>query len=132
MAMLAECGGSIVTIASGTALWTEMELGAYSVSKRALLWLTQMLAVEGATRGVNVNAICPGDTESGMAAYVGEEPSPYLHSPALPPLGRHAVPDDIASAVIFFLGSESAFCTGASLVVDGGMRAALRANKVRA
>ena len=45
-------GGSIVAIASGTALWTEMELGAYSVSKRALIMLTRMLAVEAGPDGV--------------------------------------------------------------------------------
>jgi NAD(P)-dependent dehydrogenase (short-subunit alcohol dehydrogenase family) len=130
MPMLAVGGGSIVAIVSGTALWTEMELGAYSISKRALLWMTQMLAVEGATQGVTVNAICPGDTESGMTANVGESHQRDLGPPVLPPLGRYSAPEDIASAVSFFLSADSAFCTGTSLTVDGGMRAALRASKV--
>lgn len=125
-------GGGIVAVASGTALWTEMELGAYSASKRALLWMVQMLAMEAATRGLRVNAVCPGDSEFGMTAKVGLSPLRDLGAPGRPPLGRFLEPDDVAASVAFFLGDDSAFCTGTSLLVDGGMRAALRASKVRA
>lgn len=123
-------GGAIVAIASGTALWTEMELGAYSVSKRALLWLAQMLAVEGAPQNVRVNAVCPGDVGAGMSAFVNGR-GPRDHGAALlPPAGRIGEPADVAGAVAFFLSPDAAFCNGTSLVVDGGMRAALRASKV--
>jgi NAD(P)-dependent dehydrogenase (short-subunit alcohol dehydrogenase family) len=123
-------GGAIVAIASGTALWTEMELAAYSISKRALLWMTQMLAVEGAPHGVRVNAVCPGDTASGMTSFVNGR-GPRDHGEALlPPIGRHAAPREIAAAVAFFLSPEASFCAGTWLTVDGGMRAALRASKV--
>lgn len=123
-------GGAIVAIASGTALWTEMELGAYSVSKRALLWLSQMLAVEGAPQGVRVNAVCPGDVGAGMSAFVNGR-GPRDHGSAmLPPAGRIGDPADVAGAVAFFLSADAGFCNGTSLTVDGGMRAALRASKV--
>ena len=131
LSQLAENGGAIVAVASGTALWTEMELGAYSVSKRALLWLTHVLSVEAALKNVRVNTVCPGDTEAGMMAVVGKD-ARELGAAAIPPLGRLAEPEDIAAAVDFFLGEEAAYCTGTSLLVDGGMRAALRASKVRA
>ncbi len=124
-------GGAIVTIASGTALWPEMELGAYSVSKRALLSMAQMLAVESAQHGVRVNAVCPGDTAAGMSALVNGG-GPRDHGPpVMPPAGRLATPADAASAVAFLLSPDSAFCSGAVLAVDGAMRAALRAHRVR-
>jgi NAD(P)-dependent dehydrogenase (short-subunit alcohol dehydrogenase family) len=123
-------GGAIVGIVSGTALWTEMELAAYSVSKRALLWLTQMLAVEGAPQNVRVNAVCPGDVEPGMSTFVNGRGPRDHGAPLLPPAGRLGAPRDVAGAVAFFLSDEAAFCNGATLVVDGGMRAALRASKV--
>ena len=131
MPMLAAGDGAIVAVASGTAQWTEMELGAYSVSKRALLWMTQMLAVEGAPQGVTANAVCPGDTAGGMASLAPEPALRDLGPPIKPPLGRFTAPADVAAAVDFFLGEEAAFCTGASLAVDGGMRASLRAGKVQ-
>ncbi len=122
--------GAIVAITSGTAQWPEMELGAYSISKRALLWMTQMLAVEVAPDGVRVNAVSPGDTHLGMAAFTGQ-PSSLSHGPPLtPPIGRLATSYDIARAVAFLLSPDAEFCSGAVLTVDGAMRAALRAHQV--
>ena len=50
----------------------------------------------------------------------------------MPPLGRFTESEDVAAAVNFFLGEDASFCNGTSLLVDGGIRAALRASKVRA
>jgi len=119
-------GGAVVVVVSGTALWTEQELGAYSASMRALLWMSHMLSVECADRGITVNAVCSGDM-----AVDGRVPS-LSAKPPLPPLGRYTEPQDIAGAVKFFIGSDARFCSGASLVVDGGIRSSLRAHKVRA
>ena len=127
---LRESRGAIVAISSGTAQWPEMELGAYSVSKRALVWMAQMLAVEVATSGVRVNAVCPGDTGAGMTALVNGEGPRHHGSPLTPPVGRPATSVDVARAVAFLLSSEAAFCSGAVLTVDGAMRAALRAHRV--
>lgn len=131
MPMLKDGGGAIVAIASGTALWTEMELGAYSISKRMLLWMSRMLAVEAALHGITVNAVCPGDTVAGMTSVTAEAMPRPPGAPPLPPLGRLTEPADVAAAVAFFLRADAAFCSGAALLVDGGMRAALRASKVR-
>ena len=127
---LRDSGGAIVAIASGTAQWPEMELGAYSVTKRALMWMTQMLAVEVAGDGVRVNAVCPGDTSAGMTAFVNGRGPRNHGSPLAPPIGRPATALDVARAVAFLLSPEAAFCSGAVLTVDGAMRAALRAHRV--
>ncbi len=128
---LSDGGGAIVAIASGVADWPEAELGAYSVSKRALLWMTRMLAVEGATRGVRANAVCPGHTAAGMGTvFDGAAPGEGT-SPAVPPSGSHTTATEVAEVVSYLLSDAAAGTTGATLSVDGGMLAALRAVRVR-
>lgn len=126
-------GGSVVLISSDAGVWVETAIGAYSVGKRALIMLAQMLATEGGPHGVRVNAVCPGDTAPGMRTYVSgraeaRDPAGWLK----PPLGRVGAAEDVAGAVAFFLGPDSAFCNGAALLVDGGMRASLHAASVLA
>ena len=128
---LSDGGGAIVAIASGAADWPEAELGAYSVSKRALLWMTRMLAVEGATRGVRANAVCPGHTAAGMGSVVAGEALEDGKPPPVPPSGTHTTATEVAEAVAYLLSDAAAGSTGAALSVDGGMLAALRAVRVR-
>lgn len=128
---LREAQGSMVLIASDAGVWGETPIGAYSVSKRALIMLTRMLAVEAAPAGVRVNAVCPGDTEPGMVTTVGgREALPDTSGWTRPPLGRLVHARDVAAAVAFLVSDEARSITGADLLVDGGMRAALRANTV--
>ena len=128
---LSDGGGAIVAVVSGTADWPEAGLGAYSVSKRALLWMTQMLAVEGATRGVRANAVCPGHTAAGMGTVAGGVNPEEASSPAVPPSGTHTTATEVAEAVAYLLSDAASGSTGAALSVDGGMLAALRAVRVR-
>lgn len=128
---LSDRGGAIVAIASGVADWPEAELGAYSVSKRALLWMTRMLAVEGATRGVRANAVCPGHTAAGMGSVVEGAAPGDRTPPPVPPSGSHTTATEVAEAVAYLLSDAAAGSTGATLSVDGGMLAALRAVRVR-
>jgi NAD(P)-dependent dehydrogenase (short-subunit alcohol dehydrogenase family) len=124
-------GGSITMISSDAGVWVETAIAAYSVSKRAVNMLVQTLAVEAGPHGIRVNAVCPGDTAPGMATYVGgrtEDSDPA--SWTLPPLARVGTGADVAGAVTFFASADGAFCNGSILLVDGGMRAALRANTV--
>src|SRR5438128_1763153 len=77
-------------------------IGAYSVSKRALIMLTRMLAVEAGPSGVRVNAVCPGDTEPGMVTTVaGRDTLPDTSGWTRPPLGRLVHARDVAAAVSF-------------------------------
>lgn len=123
-------GGSIVFIGSAVAQWPEMELGAYSVAKRMLERMAQVLAMEAALVDVRVNVVNPGELgvliEENAASSLRQLP----HTP-VPPSGRQVEPDDVVGAVTYFLSDGAAACTGASLTIDGGTRAALRSHKVR-
>ncbi len=122
-------GGSITMISSDAGVWGEPAIGAYSVSKRAVNMLVQTLAVEAGPDGIRVNAVCPGDTAPGMATYVtGRDESADPATWTLPPLARIGTGADIAGAVTFFASADGSFCNGSILLVEGGMRAALRAS----
>jgi NAD(P)-dependent dehydrogenase (short-subunit alcohol dehydrogenase family) len=124
-------GGSIVAISSDAGVWPETPIGAYSVSKRALNWLVQMLAMEAGPHGIRVNAVCPGDTAPGMATLVSGRVEPGGTTGWLtPPMGRVGTGEDVAGAVAFFLSPDSFFCNGSVLLVDGGMRASVYASSV--
>jgi meso-butanediol dehydrogenase / (S,S)-butanediol dehydrogenase / diacetyl reductase len=124
---------SITAISSDAGVWGETSIGAYSVSKRALNMLVQTLAVEAGPAGIRVNAVCPGDTAPGMATQVeGRAETGDTSGWALPPLARVGTGADVAAAVAFFGSPDGAFCNGSLLLVDGGMRASLRASAVAA
>ncbi|MBC2887119.1 SDR family oxidoreductase [Ochrobactrum sp. CM-21-5] len=119
-------GASIVNISS-TAGLTGYFSAAYTASKWGLRGLTKAAAVEFAGRGIRVNALCPGlvdtpminkanggfDTARATAFFDGNK--------AMTPLGRGATSEEIAGAVMFLLGPDSAFITGTDLAIDGGM-----------
>ncbi|MGA4844471.1 SDR family NAD(P)-dependent oxidoreductase [Streptomyces sp. G45] len=115
-------GGAIVNIASIAALGGIPDRVAYNASKHGLLGLTRTLAVEWGARGVRVNAVCPGFVRTEMdeadlasGAYTVDDIVERV------PLGRFAVPDDIAEAVAFLADAErSAYVNGVTLPVDGG------------
>jgi len=110
-------------------VWGEEWIGAYSVTKAALITLAQMLAVEAGPSRIRVNAVCPGDILPGMATTThGRERLPDDTSDwRVPPMGRIGEAADVAGVVSFLLGPDSSFVTGTALLVDGGMRASYRA-----
>jgi meso-butanediol dehydrogenase/(S,S)-butanediol dehydrogenase/diacetyl reductase len=123
--------GSIVMTASDAGVWGETSIAAYSVSKRALIMLGRMLAVECGPHGVRVNCVCPGDTEPGMVTTVaGRDAMPDTEAWIRPPLGKLVHADDVAAAIAFLVSDDARRITGTDLLIDGGMRAALRANTV--
>jgi NAD(P)-dependent dehydrogenase (short-subunit alcohol dehydrogenase family) len=126
---LAARRGSMIHIASDAGVTGEPEIGAYSISKAALIMLSKMFALDGGPDGVRSNCICPGDIEPGMrhsAPPGGEEGWPYDSSEwHMPPIGRIGRATDVADAAAFFASAESSFCTGAVLLVDGGMKAGI-------
>ena len=121
--------GSIVLISSDAGVIGEGEIGAYSVSKAAVIMMAKMLAVDGGPLGVRCNAICPGDIVPGMhdMRQPGVSDADVdTSSWPIPPLGRIGQAGDVASAAVFLASQQSAFCSGAVLLVDGGMRAGMR------
>ncbi len=119
---LADARGSIVHVGSDAGLRGEQPIGAYSVSKAAVVMMSKMLALDGAPRGVRSNCVCPGATVPGMR-HVGPASDPDRGDSSadwpLPPLARHGTAADVASAVVFLAGPDAAFISGAVLLVDG-------------
>ncbi len=113
-----EHGGSIVNIASVAGISASPFIGAYGVSKAALINLTQQLAHEFAPV-VRVNAIAPAvvKTKFAQALYEGRE----AEAAAAYPMGRLGVPEDIGGAAAFLTSEQSGWITGQTLVVDGGI-----------
>lgn len=113
-----ENGGAIVNIASVAGVSASPFIGAYGMSKAAMVNLTLQLAHEMAP-GVRVNAIAPAviKTKFAEALYEGRE----AEAAAAYPLGRLGVPSDIGGAAAFLTSDQSDWITGQTLVVDGGI-----------
>ncbi|ANH90491.1 MULTISPECIES: SDR family oxidoreductase [unclassified Streptomyces] len=111
-------GGAIVNISSIAGLAPSPFIGAYGISKAAMINLTQQLAHEFAPK-VRVNAIAPGvvKTRFAQALFEGREDE----AAAAYPLGRLGVPTDIGGAAAFLTSEQSDWVTGQTLVVDGGL-----------
>lgn len=112
-------GGAIVNICSGSALYGSHRFYAYTAAKWALRGMGRAAAVDLAPRGIRVNTVFPGLVDTQMVRDVGFEENP--ETLAKIPLGRLAVPADMAGAVSFLIGPHSSYITGAEIVVDGGM-----------
>jgi 3-oxoacyl-[acyl-carrier protein] reductase len=112
-------GGRIVNISSIIATRGYTGLAAYAASKAGLEGLTRSLARELGRRRITVNAVAPGYFESSMSAGLGREQRDQIVRRT--PLGRLATVDDIVPIVRFLLSDESAFVTGQTIVVDGGI-----------
>lgn len=95
----------------------------YAASKGGLLNLTRVLALEWATQGVTVNAICPGPFATDMNKPLLEDPAKYQAFVSKIPMGRWGELDEIAGAALFLASPASSFVTGSALFVDGGWTA---------
>jgi NAD(P)-dependent dehydrogenase (short-subunit alcohol dehydrogenase family) len=91
---------------------------AYTVSKGGLLQLTKSMALELAPYGIRVNAIGPGSVKTDMLSDVAGDGLEKIYSRT--PLGRLALPDEIAGVAAFLLGEDSSYITGQCIYVDGG------------
>ncbi len=114
--------GALVFIASIAGLEPLPGLGAYSVSKAALLGLMRALAKELGPQGVRVNAVAPGLVETKFAAALFEDRAGYERLMERTPLRRHGQPEDVVGAVLYLASAAAAYVTGQVLVVDGGGR----------
>jgi NAD(P)-dependent dehydrogenase (short-subunit alcohol dehydrogenase family) len=118
-ALLRSGGGSVINTASAAGLVGWKGLAAYSAAKGGVVQLTKTAALDYATEGVRVNAICPGMTWTGLAgASPGTPPPADARLPQ--PMERWGRPDEIAAVARFLASDESSFVTGAAIPVDGG------------
>jgi NAD(P)-dependent dehydrogenase (short-subunit alcohol dehydrogenase family) len=118
-------GGVIVNVASEAGLVGIRNQVAYNVSKAGLIGLTRSCAVDFAARGIRVNCVCPGTTDTPLVqAAVGRAAEPRAARRALEevrPLARLGEPEEIAAAILYLAGAG--YATGAVLSVDGGYTA---------
>jgi NAD(P)-dependent dehydrogenase (short-subunit alcohol dehydrogenase family) len=112
-------GGRIVNVTSVHEHEPLAMAGAYSAAKAGLGMLTRVMALELAPHAITVNAVAPGHIATPMTGKAGVDPA----SVPLPqiPLGRPGGPEEVAAAIAYLAGPEAAYCTGASLLVDGGL-----------
>jgi 3-oxoacyl-[acyl-carrier protein] reductase len=111
---MGERGGSIVNVASETALTGSHGFVHYVASKGAVISMTRALANEMGRRGVRVNCVAPGYTPTPGSEMLG----PY--DPTRTPLGRVMRPDDLLGTFCYLLSDDSAFVSGQTIVVNGG------------
>ena len=120
-AMKARGGGSIVNISSIDGLVGMQGLSSYSAAKFGVTGLTRSIALEVGRYNIRVNAVHPGFIATPLLlAAPPERLAEYDQAVAPQPIARLGRPDEIAGAVVFFASDDASFCTGSSLVVDGG------------
>jgi NAD(P)-dependent dehydrogenase (short-subunit alcohol dehydrogenase family) len=113
-------GGKIVNIASVAGLRPGLNMGAYSLSKAAILMLTQVLAVELGPAKIQVNAIAPGIIKTKFSRVLWESEDILRMVEARTPLMRIGLPEDVVGIALFLASGASDYVTGAVIVVDGG------------
>lgn len=112
--------GVIINTSSNFGITGSSGRTAYSAAKAAIIAFTKSLALELAPCGIRVNAVAPGLTATERVVGVHTQEEWHRLSSAIP-MGRAGEPSDIAEAVTFLAGDESAFMTGQTLHVNGGM-----------
>jgi NAD(P)-dependent dehydrogenase (short-subunit alcohol dehydrogenase family) len=115
--------GAIVNCSSLGGLIGGARRGIYHAAKHGVLGFTKSAALEYATRGIRVNAVCPGMIHTPMsdqmvASGQGEELDTMLKTYV--PMGRMGRPEEIAGAVLWLCSSAASYVTGQSISVDGG------------
>jgi NAD(P)-dependent dehydrogenase (short-subunit alcohol dehydrogenase family) len=122
--MVAQGGGAIVNAASLVGVMGYPNLGAYNAAKHGVVGLTRTAALEYASAGIRVNAVCPGWIETPMVMESGPQPASiaevYEALASLMPLGRLGKPEEVAAAVAWLCSDAASFVTGHPLLVDGG------------
>jgi NAD(P)-dependent dehydrogenase (short-subunit alcohol dehydrogenase family) len=120
-------GGTILFTASKTGLVAQTDSPVYCASKGAVVMLAKALALDYATRGIRVNALCPGIIDTPMLRrFVDAMPDPaasWASHSAAQPMGRLGTAEECAEAALWLVSDDASFVTGVALPVDGGFTA---------
>jgi NAD(P)-dependent dehydrogenase (short-subunit alcohol dehydrogenase family) len=122
-AMARTGGGAIVNVSSIAGLRASPGLGAYSVSKAAILMLTRVLARELAAVGIRVNAVAPALIETRFSEALWKNQALLDRYVEQTPLARTGRPEEVADAVLYLCSDAASYVTGQTLVLDGGYMA---------
>jgi NAD(P)-dependent dehydrogenase (short-subunit alcohol dehydrogenase family) len=114
--------GAIVNCSSLGGLVGGAERGIYHAAKHGVIGFTKSAALEYATRGIRVNAVCPGLIWTPMADQMvaGGQSEALKAMEKMIPMGRVGRPEEIANAVLYLCSSAASYITGQSISVDGG------------
>ena len=120
-------GGTILFTASKTGLVAQTDSPVYCASKGAVVMLARALALDYATRGIRVNALCPGIIDTPMlqefAATRSDPAAAWQTYERAQPMGRLGTAEECAEAALWLVSDEASFVTGVALPVDGGFTA---------
>jgi len=118
-AMIAAKSGKIVNVSSDAGRVGSLGESVYSAAKGGLIAFTKSLAREGARYGINVNAICPGPTDTPL---LKSEPEKFLEAfLKVIPMRRFGKPEEVADAIVFMASNRADYITGQVLSVNGGI-----------
>ena len=112
-------GGRVVNVSSNIAFRPIEGCSIYCASKAAVSTLTEAFSKELASKRITVNAVAPGATDTPMTAWLTDDLRRGIEQAT--PLGRMAVPADIADVVFFLASDGSRWVTGRTILVDGGL-----------
>ena len=113
-------GGAIVNIASINGVRPAVDQGIYSITKAAVINMTQAFAKECADWGIRCNCVLPGLTETKFASALTQNEEMLQRFLPQIPLGRVAQPAEIAPAILYLASDAASYVTGTTLTVDGG------------
>ena len=121
-AMLTGDGGSVIFTSSFVGYTVGFPgMAAYAAAKAGLIGLTQVLAAEYGAKGVRVNALVPGGTDTSMLRTFAGTPESLAFVQGLYALKRIALPEEIAQSALYLASNASSFTTGSALMADGGV-----------
>jgi NAD(P)-dependent dehydrogenase (short-subunit alcohol dehydrogenase family) len=118
-----DSGGSIVNISSMYGQMAFRDATVYVGSKHAIIGITKAAALEGAERGIRVNVLAPGFTQTAMFDRVTGSPEQRAAVLGFVPLRRVGRPEEVAEAVRFLGSDRAGYITGQTIVLDGGLSA---------